>query len=387
MTRFQSVALRCLWLTTLLLNGCDQASPPRLPTPNTWELPVATVVETALPVAWNAVGTVVSEQRVDVTSKMTGYIRTLHVREGETVKAGQLLVSLDGNDIEGAVRQAQSAVATSSALLADAQADLRRYQNLFDAGSIAEVQLRKARLQRDTLEEQLKGARAALTTALGQRSYVDIVSPTDGVIVARYRQTGDLAAPGVPILTVESPDLLMFETFVTDAHLAKINVGDAVEVQVEHALVTGQVARIVPSSDPVTRKFEVKVALPANAAIRPGVFGRAQFMLGGRQQPVVQPGWLVERGGLKGVFVVDGDKRARFRWVRTQREWPDKIEVVAGLRPGETVVAKRDPRLREGDLVRPLKVPADEDSGPEPASTAPAGMSVADPGEAAGATP
>lgn len=387
MTRFHLPRLCGLGLAAVLLNGCAKEQAPIPPTSNTWELPVATVVEAVLPVAWNAVGTVVSEQRVDVTSKMTGYIRTLHVREGETVKAGQLLVSLDGNDIEGAVRQAQSSVATSSALLADAQADLRRYQNLFDAGSIAEVQLRKARLQRDTLEEQLKGARAALTTALGQRSYVDIISPTNGVIIARYRQTGDLAAPGVPILTVESPNLLMFDTFVTDAHLAKIKVGDAVEVQVEGALVTGQVARIVPSSDPVTRKFQVKVSLPASPSIRPGIFGRAQFLLDGRKQPVIQPGWLVERGGLKGVFVVDGDQRAHFRWVRTQREWPDKIEVVAGLRPGETVVAKRDPRLREGDLVRPPQVPADQESGPEPARTAPAGTSVANPDEAAGAAP
>lgn len=388
MTRLKLSTAICLSAAALLIHGCGEESRPApRPTGNTWELPVASVVEMPLPVAWDAVGTVVSEARVDVTSRVTGYIRTLHVREGDTVKAGQLLVSLDGNDIEGAVRQAQSAVDTSAALLADAQADLRRYQNLFDAGSIAEVQLRKARLQRDTLEEQLKGARAALTTAMGQRGYVDIVSPTDGVIVARYRQTGDLAAPGIPILTVESSALLMFATYVTDAHLAKIDIGDPVDVKLESLSVTGKVARVVPSSDPVTRKFEVKIALPANAAIRPGVFGRAQFLLGGQARPVIQPSWLVERGGLKGVFVLDPEQRAHFRWIRTRREWPDKIEVVAGLRAGETVVAKRDPRLREGDLVRPLQAPPDEGAGPEPATTAPADMSVTSPGEPAGAAP
>lgn len=388
MTRLKLATAICLSAATLLIHGCGEGSRPAPPPAgNTWELPLATVAEVPLPVAWNAVGTVVSEARVDVTSRVTGYIRTLHVREGETVKAGQLLVSLDGNDVEGAVRQAQSAVDTSAALLADAQADLRRYQNLFDAGSIAEVQLRKARLQRDTLAEQLKGARAALTSAMGQRSYVDIVSPTDGVIVARYRQTGDLAAPGIPILTVESPDMLMFDTYVTDAHLAKIDVGDEVEVQVEGALVTGQIARIVPSSDPVTRKFQVKIKLPPSDAIRPGIFGRAQFLLDGRNQPVIHPGWLVERGGLKGVFVVDENQRAHFRWVRTRREWPDKIEITAGLRAGETVVAKRDPRLRENDLVRPLPAPAEEGSGPEPATTAPAEMSITDPDESTGAAP
>ncbi|MGK2914051.1 MAG: efflux RND transporter periplasmic adaptor subunit [Porticoccaceae bacterium] len=363
-TRLRQAVACCLGLIALAILGCDKAAPPTPVTRNALELPVATVAVATLPVAWNAVGTVVSDQRIDVTSKMTGYIRTLHVREGEPVKAGQLLASLDGSDVDGGIHQAQGAVDTAAALLADAQADLGRYQNLFDAGSIAEVQLRKARLQRDTLTEQLKSARAALDTARAQRDYTSIVSPTAGVVVARYRQAGDLATPGAPILTVESPDLLMFDTFVTDAHLAKIVVGDAVEVKVEGALVTGRVARIVPSSDPVTRKFQVKVALPAHPAIRPGIFGRAQFLLDGRKQPVIHPTWLVERGGLRGVFVVDEDQRAHFRWLRTQREWPDKIEVVSGLSAGETVVAANDPRLREGDTI----VPAHSRADPAPAT-------------------
>lgn len=380
MTPCRSATLHGLWLAALLLHGCGEAPPPRQPAHNDWALPVATVTEAVLPVAWNAVGTVVSEQRVDVTSKMTGYIRTLHVREGDVVKAGQLLVTLDGSDVEGGIRQAQGGVDTAAAMLADAKADLRRYRNLFEAGSIAEVQLRKARLQHATLVEQLNSARAALAIATAQRDYVNIVSPSDGVIVARYRQTGDLAAPGVPILTVESPDLLMFDTYVTDAHLTRIQVGDAVEVQVDGAPITGQVARIVPSSDPVTRKFQVKVALPANDALRPGIFGRAQFPLDGRKHPVVAPGWLVERGGLKGVFVVDGDRRARFRLVRTRSEWPDRIEIAAGLRAGETVIAVDDPRVRDGDLIRPVHAPSDAAATPPSASTSA-------PGESMGASP
>lgn len=353
MTRLRFFAAGGFWAMALLIQGCGESTPPVASARNQLELPVATVAEATLPVGWNAVGTVVSDQRVDVTSKMTGYIRTLHVREGEPVKAGQLLVSLDASDVDGGIRQARSAVETAAAMLADAKDDLTRYQNLFDAGSVAEVQLRKARLQHDTLAEQLQSARAALATASAQRDYTSIASPADGVVVARYRQTGDLAAPGSPILTVESPHLLMFDTYVTDAHLAKINVGDPVAVTVEGAQVTGQVARVVPSSDPVTRKFQVKVALPENPALRPGVFGRAQFQMGGTRQVVVDPAWLAERGGLRGVFVVDRDQRAHFRWLRTRREWADKIEVVSGLSTGETVVARADPRLREGDKIIP----------------------------------
>lgn len=355
MNRFAILVAACCCAA---LSGCGDAGPPApVPVQAAWDLPTARVVEAALPVTWEAVGTVVSEARVEVASRTSGYIRDLHVHEGESVRAGQLLVTLDDSDIEAAVRQAQSAVAAAKAQLADARIDLARYQNLYAAGSIAEVQLRKARLHHDTLAEQLISARAGLKSARAQREYVRILSPTDGVIVARQRQRGDLAAPGVPILIVESAVQLLFATYVTDAYLNDIALGDAVAVRLDGTRLTGRVARIVPSSDPVTRKFEIKVALPADPALRPGSFGRAEFVLGTHKQPVIAPAWLVERGGLKGVFVVDAERRARFRWVRTQREWPDRIEVVAGLRPGEIVIAKSDPRLRDGDSVRPAATP------------------------------
>ena len=335
------------------LVGCgDAGSPAPAPEPATWALPTAKVAAAALPVTWEAVGTVVSEARVEVASRASGYIRDLHVHEGDSVRAGQLLVTLDDSDIEAAVHQAESAVAAASAQLDDARIDLTRYQNLYAAGSVAEVQLRKAQLQHDTLAEQLAGARAGLKSARAQRGYVRILSPTDGVVVARQRQRGDLAAPGVPILTVESATQLMFATFVTDSYLSHIALGAEVAVRLNGSRLGGRVARIVPSSDPVTRKFEIKVALPADPALRPGRFGRAEFVLGTRRRPVIEPAWLVERGGLKGVFVVDAGQRAHFRWIRTEREWPDRIEVVAGLRAGEIVVARSDPRLRDGDTIR-----------------------------------
>ncbi len=350
MNRVSILVAACLGAA---LSGCGDTAPPApAAEPAAWALPTARVVEAALPVTWEAVGTVVSEARVEIASRTSGYIRDLHVHEGDAVQAGQLLATLDDSDIEAAVRQAQSAVAAAAGQLADAGIDLSRYRNLYEAGSIAEVQLRKARLQRDTLGEQLASAQAALQSARAQREYVRIVSPTAGVVVARHRQRGDLAAPGVPILTVESAAQLMFATYVTDAYLNAIALGDEVAVRLADVRLSGRIARIVPSSDPVTRKFEVKVALPADAALRPGRFGRAEFVLGARRQPVIEPGWLVERGGLKGVFVVDAEQRARFRWVRTRREWPDRIEVVAGLRAGEIVIAKSDPRLRDGDRIR-----------------------------------
>jgi multidrug efflux pump subunit AcrA (membrane-fusion protein) len=117
----------------------------------------------------------------------------------------------------------------------------------------------------------------------------------------------------------------------------------------------GRIARIVQSADPVTRTYPVKIALPATPGLLPGMFGRAEFPLGSGDTVVIDRALLVERAGLRGVFVVDAKDALRFRWLRVGREWPDRVEVLAGLSPGERVAANVDSAVREGDrLARAL---------------------------------
>lgn len=117
---------------------------------------------------------------------------------------------------------------------------------------------------------------------------------------------------------------------------------------------TGQVSHVVPVSDERSRSHQVKITVPAGRLV-PGQFGRALFNLGERSTPSVPRSALVERGGLQGVFVVDAQGHARFRWLRLGAEWaaPDggRVAVAAGLQAGERLVLQPDARLREGDLI------------------------------------
>jgi len=81
------------------------------------------------------------------------------------------------------------------------------------------------------------------------------------------------------------------------------------------------------------------------------MFGRAHFVVGSDQRPVVSKQALVVRGGLRGVFVVSKDNKAHFRWLRTGREWPDHVEVLAGLDGGETIVSSQTRMVRDGDII------------------------------------
>jgi multidrug efflux system membrane fusion protein len=337
--------------------GCrqKQATQPQ-PAPRSRTLPV-TQVTLGTPIEYTTVGSVVSDHRVNVTSRLSGYINAVLVQEGDRVRRDQVLVRIDPSDVEGNIRQANAVVSAAEAAFRDAQADKGHFQQLFEHGTVSDNEFRKVALRYDAAREGLNEARAALDVANAQRNYAVIRSPVDGSVVSRLKLAGDLALPGAPILILESGHGLLFEAFVEvgsdPESLSAFAVGRPVEVRIDGLSVPlkGKVARFVPSADPATHSYQIKIALPKDAGLTPGMFGRAAFLVGESKVPVVPRKALVERGGLSGVFVVDSDGRVHFRWLHTGREWPDRIEVTAGLQPGERLVTAPDSALRDGDRI------------------------------------
>lgn len=345
----------------MLLSACGTEAPP-LPRAKAWPLPVTTVAAGA-PLDYIAVGSVASDARIEVASRLSGYLRELHVHEGDRVRRGQLLARVDAPDVDGAIAQARAGRNSAEAGAHDAQIDVERFEQLFAKGMVSESEMRKIRLKLDAAREILNQAQAALDSAEAQRRYASIDSPQDGAVVEVLRKPGDLVVPGVPILRVESARELVFETTVTENQLAALSTGQRVTVRIDglNEPVTGQVARVVQSADPVTRTYPVKVALPAIPGLLPGMFGRAEFPLGKSDAVVIARALLVERIGLRGVFVVDAQDALRFRWLRIGREWPDRVEVLAGLEPGERVAGNVSAEVHEGDRVTaalPAAIPA-----------------------------
>lgn len=339
----------------LFLVACNSEQPTQQvkQTNTVWDLVSVPVLQKSLAVNYRTTGSVVSDQRIDVASRTSGYIREILVREGVSVKKGEPLLMLDGANVEGAINQALAAVNKSKSALKDAQTDLMRFEALFKRGSVSDNKVRKIRLQRDVARDTLSEAKAGLKTANSQRQYTQITSPIDGVVVERYKREGDLAAPGVPLLTVESNEGLLFETYIAEGQLGKLKEGDTLNVEVDalNEKVAGVIARIVPSGNPLTRKSRVKISLSAVPGLLPGMFGRAHFEVGKKMRPIVQQLSVVRRGGLDGVFVVDEHNTAHFRWLQFGEVIGESIEVLAGLSEGELILAKPDNRVREGDAI------------------------------------
>ena len=311
------------------------------------------IEETNVPVIYSIPGSVVSDGRIAMSSRVVGFIQQLDVREGQKVSRGDLLVRIDPSDIDEAIRQTEAGVRASREDLDDARQDVEKYSKLAVTGSVAAETLRKAKVRVDVAQAGLDKAQSALAAARAQKGYAAITSPVDGVVVAVTRRAGEMATAGTPLLTVESREVLLFKAFVAESKLSEINPKATVQVRIDTLkgkVFKGRLRGIVPSGDEITRRYEINVILPADPALVPGMFGRADFVFGARTALLVPRAAIVRRGGLDGVFVLDGNS-ARFRWLRTGKEIDEAVEVNAGLAAGETVLVGATDTLRDGATV------------------------------------
>lgn len=337
------------------LAGCkEDPAPNAAPAPRTLELSVAQALARPVDRLYSTPGSVTSEERIEVSSRATGYIQRIGVNEGDVISAGDVLVEIDPTEVEGAIRRAEAALSSAQTSLENAETDHARLAGLQQSGAVSTEALRQATVARDLARAGLAEAQAVLDTALAGRKYTTLLSPIDGIVVARRKQVGDMASPGIPILAIESRKRLLFRTSVSESQIANVHVGAAARIEIDALAeidIPGQILRVIPSGDPVTRRYDVELALPADLDAFPGMFGRAHFVIGSDMVVLVPNLALANRGGLTGVFVVGDDSVARFRWVHRGRVFGPYTEVRAGLEGGETILARDVGRVRDGDLI------------------------------------
>ncbi len=333
------------------LAGCqphDQTAAAQIKTVNAQ---VITLGLTEIPVSDATPGAVISEQQVQVASRLMGYIRDIPVHEGDTVKAGQLLFTIDPTDIKGQVDQARAGVAQAEAALSDAKADFERFSNLYKEESIPKVQYDKVKLQYNIAQSQANAAQAGLNTAESQLRYAEVRSPINGVVTQKLANNGDLAAPGRPILVVENPAKLMVQTSVSNETYSHLQMGGSATVEIAGNAMPGRIVRLVSAADATSHTHLVKLDVPGIKGYSSGTFARVLFTVGSRQGISVPKAALLKRAGITGVFVVDADGIAHYRMVRAGRERDGIIEIEAGLNPREQVAVSNTAEFDSGDRI------------------------------------
>ncbi len=312
-----------------------------------------TIIQPSEGLAATAVtGTVEALESVRVASRLMGYIRDIAVVEGQAVKAGQRLFTIDPLDIEGAVEQARLGVKQAEDAMKDAEADYKRFENLYKDEVVTRQNYEKMKLNYDMAVTRAAQAKAGLGTAQGQMRYATVTSPINGVVTQKLANEGDIAAPGHPVLMVENPARLQVRGSVSeDIHRGlKLGAQVMVEVDGQDQAVAAKVAQLAPAADPMTHTYTVKLDIAA-PGLKSGTFARILFPTGKRTVLAVPEAAVLERAGIVGVFVVDAQGAAQYRMVRLGKQEGGLVEVLSGLNPGDKVVTGNAQAVNNGDKI------------------------------------
>jgi RND family efflux transporter MFP subunit len=333
----------------------------------------------------DASGYITARRQATVSAKITGKVTEVLIEEGQQVKEGAILARLDDTEARAqlTLARAQLAQARSQegeirAMLAQAERDHTRQQELYQRQLVAAQALDAALAQRDMLRarlanniEHVRVATESVTVAQVQLDNTVIRAPFSGVVVAKSAQPGEMISPisagggftRTGIGTIVDMDSLEVQVDVNESFINRV----AAEQPVEATLnaypdwkIPGSVIAIIPTADRSKATVKVRIALKVkDPRIVPDMGARVAFLTNqpAAGRPPAVPAVLVPAEAIRGegsaavVFVYTGERVERRAVTLGQAVGADR-EVVSGLRPGERVVLSPAPTLKDGDAVR-----------------------------------
>lgn len=305
-----------------------------------------------------ASGKLVAKNTVNVSTRMMGYITGIKAEVGQNVSQGQLLVSINNTDIQAKGGQASAQISQAQANYNLAKKDYERFQNLYKVQSASQKELDDMRARYEMASASLQAAQQMKNEVNAQYRYTNITSPISGVVTATYAKTGDMASPGMPILTIEAPSVLQAQVLLSEDDITLVHQGMPVKILLKTTgqEVGGTVAEVSLSATNTGGQYMVKVNVPADKSLLPGMYVNVAFPIkrNGKVNSefhnvvTVPKSALIEQGQLTGLYTVSKDNTAILRWVKTGKSQGNEVEILSGLSPNEKYVISADGKLYNG---------------------------------------
>ncbi len=300
-------------------------------------------------------GTVQPRRQSVVSSRATGPVMAVRVQAGDVVAKGQALLEIAPETADGQAAQAKGALSQAQAALALAEKNLRRYEALHEEKAASDLELDMARTQHEQAMGAVKQAEGAVQAASTIAAEAVVRAPFAARVVEKLVDVGDLAAPGRPLVRLESRSGRKIWLTVRETDIRHVHQGQHLKVRMDArpdlGTLDGVVAEIMPAADAATHTFTVKVTLP-DADISSGLAGRAEIPGASVDRLVIPSSAVHRRGGLELVVVRDADGTARTRAVTTGNPvGDDRVEVLSGLAEGDQVVVDAPGPVADGTPV------------------------------------
>lgn len=325
-----------------------------------------------VPVQLSALGTVVADKTVSVTSRITGHLQEVYFKEGQYVKQGQLLAQIDVKPYQATLEQYQGSLAESQAQLKNAQLTLARYQRLYEKDSIAKQDLDTQSATTTQYQGAVKSAQGQIKTAALNIQYGRITAPISGYIGLRKIDVGNAVSAdstSIAVITQMQPMAVTFNIPQTNISsiIQPLRQGNALSVDAfdqsgaQH-IAQGQVKVISNEIDTTTGTVMLKAMFDnQNNALFPNQFVNIKLKVNTLKDALIVPSAAVQVGTSgKYVFVIDEQSKAHKVTVTTGPEAPNnQVIVFSGLKVGQKVVTSGGDSLGNGskvNIVTPEKV-------------------------------
>jgi multidrug efflux system membrane fusion protein len=288
------------------------------------------------------------------------------VAEGDRVARGTVLVRIRSSEYGDQVRQAASQAAAAEAVAHKADLDFDRATRLFESRSITKPEFDEARARYDATRNQVQAARAAVSEAEIALRDTSIAATFDGEIVDKSVEIGAFVGPGAPVFVLARTEVVKILVGAPDTALPAVTLGQPVDVTVDafgDRTFRARISRVASAADPVTRNFDVEVAIPnPDRVLKAGMIGSLELAAGTavpRAVFRVPLSAIVDAGeGAYGVYVVTGPEDAKAASLRKVEIGPvlgTSISVMKGLADGDEVITSGSNLLKDGQRVEIVK--------------------------------
>ena len=307
-----------------------------------------------------ASGKIEAENSANVSTRMMGYVTKVQVKVGQKVSAGQLLVSINNSDLQAKKAQIDASILQATAVFNNAKKDYERFTALFHQQSASQKELDDMTSRYEMAKAGLEGAKQMRNEVLAQFSYSNITAPFAGEVTNTFVKEGDMANPGMPLVSVEGASHLQVTAMVSESDITSIKSGMTAKVLVKSSneSLIGTVSEVSLSAKNTGGQYLVKINLEkTDAKVLSGMFVNVQFPVANKTKAsesdtvLVPESALVHQGQLTGIYTIGNKNVAILRWLRIGKTFGNQVEVLSGLAANESYILSADGKLYNGAKV------------------------------------
>jgi RND family efflux transporter MFP subunit len=299
-------------------------------------------------------GKIKAVNSADLSTRMMGYVTKASVNVGDKVKKGQLLISINNTDLQAKKGQINAGITQAKTAFNNAEKNYNRFKSLFASNSVTQKEMDDMTANYEIAKAGLESANQMKNEINAQFEYANITAPFSGVITSKNIEVGDMANPGMSLISVETPGDFEVIAMMPESEITEINKGTEVVVLVKsiNKSLKGKVEEVSTSAKNTGGQYLVKINLEkTDATILSGMFATVQFPVDKKKSSesiLIPADAIVANGQLSGIYIVSESNTAMLRWLRLGRAYGDQVEILSGLNADESYIISADGKLFNG---------------------------------------